>query len=60
MLEKLEKILEIEKVGSPLHAWASAQIEKLPRDTRSPQEIKLAQMNVQIRAMSWQKREQNL
>ena len=29
MLQKLERILRTEQIGSPLHAWASAQIKEL-------------------------------
>jgi len=56
--EKLERILKTEKVGSPLHAWAKAQINLAVKATR-PIDEKIAQMDVQARAMTWQKREQN-
>tara|TARA_R110002020_G_scaffold330783_1_gene546369 strand:+ start:81 stop:263 length:183 start_codon:yes stop_codon:yes gene_type:complete len=59
MLEqRLERILKTEKVGSPLHAWAKAQLRTIVKATR-PIDDKIAQMNVQARAMTWQKREQN-
>ena len=54
---KLERILKTEKVGSSLHAWAKAQLATV-KATR-PIDDKIAQMDVQARAMTWQKREQN-
>jgi|SaaInlV_165m_DNA_1040744.scaffolds.fasta_scaffold165819_1 hypothetical protein len=55
---KLERILKTEKVGSPLHTWAKAQLATV-KATRSIDD-KIAQMDVQVRAMTWQKREQNV
>jgi hypothetical protein len=55
---KLERILKTEKVGSPLHAWAKAQLATV-KATR-PLDDKIAQMDVQARALTWQAKEQNL
>jgi hypothetical protein len=55
--QRLERILETEKIGSPLHTWAKAQLDTV-KTTRSIDD-KIAQMDIQVRAMTWQKREQN-
>jgi len=55
--QRLERILETEKIGSPLHTWAKAQLATV-KATRSIDD-KIAQMDIQVRAMTWQKREQN-
>ena len=55
---KLERILKTEKVGSSLHEWAKAQLKALVKTSR-PIDDKIAKMDVQARAMTWQKREQN-
>ena len=60
MLERLKRILKTEQVGSPLHAWASAQIKKLESQEPTAQELKMARLDVQARNLSWQRREQNL
>ena len=60
MLERLERILRTEQVGSPLHAWASAQIKELKAQERSAQELEMARLDVQIANRSWKRREQNL
>jgi hypothetical protein len=58
MNKRLERILKTEKIGSPLHTWAKAQLATV-KATR-PMDDKIAQMDVQVRAMTWQKREQNV
>lgn len=58
--EKLERILRTEQIGSPLHAWASAQLNELKAQEPSAQELKLAQLNVQAENRSWKRREQNI
>ena len=55
---KLERILKTEKVGSPLHSWAKAQLATV-KATR-PLDDKIAQMDVQARALTWKAKEQNL
>jgi hypothetical protein len=55
--QRLERILKTEKIGSPLHAWAKAQLATVKATCLIDE--KIAQMNVQVRAMTWQKREQN-
>ena len=55
---KLERILKTEKASSPLHAWAKARLATV-KATR-PLDDKIAQMDVQARALTWQKREQNV
>lgn len=58
--EKLERILRTEKVGSPLHAWASAQIKELEAQEPTARELEMARLDVQVRNLSWQRREQNV
>ena len=58
--EKLERILRTEQVGSPLHAWASAQIKELEAQEPTAIELEIARLDVQARNLSWQRREQNL
>ena len=58
--EKLERILRTEKVGSPLHAWASAQIKELKAQEPTARELEMARLDVQVRNLSWQRREQNV
>ena len=58
--EKLERILRTEQVGSPLHAWASAQIKELKAQERSAQELEMARLDVQIANRSWKRREQSV
>ncbi len=58
--EKLERILRTEQVGSPLHAWALAQIKELEAQEPTAQELKMARLDVQARSLSWQRREQSL
>ena len=60
MIKKLERILRTEQVGSPLHAWASAQIKELKAQERSAQELEMARLDVQIANRSWKKREQSV
>ena len=57
--EKLERILRTEQVGSPLHAWASAQTKELKAQEPSAQELETARLDVQIVNRSWKRREQN-
>ena len=58
MLEqRLERIIKNEKEGSPLHTWAKDKLANLKLS--SCERLKIAQMDVQARAMTWQKREQN-
>ena len=58
--EKLERILRTEQVGSPLHAWASAQIKELEAQEPTARELEMARLDVQVRNLSWQRREQNV
>ena len=58
--EKLERILRTEQVGSPLHAWASAQIKELAAQELSAQELETARLDVQIANRSWKRREQSV
>jgi len=58
--QRLERIIKNEKEGSPLHVWAKTQLfmELAVHDPR-PIDNKITQMDVQARAMTWQKRGQN-
>ena len=58
--EKLKRILRTEQVGSPLHAWASAQLNELKAQEPTAQELELARLNVQAENRSWKRREQNV
>ena len=60
MLEKLERILRTEQVGSPLHAWASAQIKELKAQEPSAQELEMARLDAQIASRSWKRKEQSV
>ena len=59
MLEKLQRILRAEQVGSPLHAWALAQLQELEAQEPSAQDLQVRRLDVQVRNRSWQRREQN-
>lgn len=59
MLERLQRILRAEQVGSPLHVWASAQLQELQAQEPSAQELQVRRLDVQVRNRSWQRREQN-
>ncbi len=60
MLDKLERLLRTEQAGSPLHAWASAQIKELEAQEPSAQELKMARLDVQIANRSWKRKEQSV
>jgi hypothetical protein len=60
MIKKLERILRTEQIGSPLHAWASAQIKELEAQEPSAQELEMARLDVQIANRSWKRREQSV
>ena len=55
--QRLERIIKNEKEGSPLHTWAKDKLANLKLS--SSERLNIAQMDVQARAMTWQKREQN-
>lgn len=59
MLEKLQRILRVEQVGSPLHAWALVRLQELEAQEPSSQELQVRRLDVQVRNRSWQRREQN-
>ena len=59
MLEKLQRILRAEQVGSPLHAWALVQLQELEAQQPSAQDLQVRRLDVQVRNRSWQRREQN-
>ena len=58
--EKLERLLRTEQAGSPLHAWASAQIKELEAQEPSAQELEMARLDVQIANRSWKRKEQSV
>jgi hypothetical protein len=60
MKEKLKRILKTEQVGSPLHAWASAQIKELKAQGPTAEELEIARIDVQIKNRSWKRKEQNV
>jgi hypothetical protein len=60
MKEKLKRILKTEQVGSPLHAWASAQIKELKAQEPTAEELEIARIDVQIKNRSWKRKEQNV
>jgi hypothetical protein len=59
MKEKLKRILKTEQVGSPLHAWALAQMKELKAQEPTAEELEIARIDVQIENRSWKRKEQN-